>query len=67
MAKLEWQPSQELTPPLGQSKKELLHHLERDILEQEHLSEDSCFMVSNGSTINIWEDPWVPLSHSFKP
>lgn len=31
------------------------------------LSRGTRFQVGNGNNISIWNDPWLPLPHSFKP
>ncbi|KAL5564798.1 hypothetical protein UlMin_027962 [Ulmus minor] len=34
---------------------------------QEIIRSGSCFLVGNGDSIDIWEDPWVPSFPGFRP
>ena len=27
----------------------------------------ACYLIGDGATINVWEDPWVPWIQGFKP
>ena len=27
----------------------------------------TCYLIRNGASINVWQDPWVPWIQGFKP